>query len=389
MFIKIKNLINYILFLILSPFIRNKSNMSQTGNLLIIRLDAIGDYILFRNFLAVIKNDERYRQNKITLCGNILWKELAEILDAGYVDKFIWLDRKKFYGNLFYKFRLLRDIYNRHFETVINPTYTREILYGDEIVRASNAVRRIGNEGALDKHAKWKRKLFTDKYYTDLYPAGKGNLFEFYRNTEFFEHFLGKKIQLSKPQINSEVLELPFKLPEKYVVVFPGAKDSERRWSAAKFSEVSAFVIKEFDTKIIIAGSDWEKTIASEIISALNNDTAEDMTGRTGLAGLVKIIANAELLISNETGAVHIAAAVNTPFVCISNGNHLGRFHPYPEDIFSGAYYVYADEMERKLKENPGYAEELRFGSGLNINNITAAKVIKKVREILSDFNNN
>ncbi len=47
-----------------------------SNSLLIVRLDAIGDYILFRNFLKVIRNSEKFNNYTITLCGNTLWKDI-------------------------------------------------------------------------------------------------------------------------------------------------------------------------------------------------------------------------------------------------------------------------------------------------------------------------
>ena len=51
--------------------------------------------------------------------------------------------------------------------------------------------------------------------------------------------------------------------------------------------------------------------------------------GRTTLPGLAAVLAHAELLVGNETSAIHIAAAVGTPAVCIVGGGHYGRFMPY------------------------------------------------------------
>jgi ADP-heptose:LPS heptosyltransferase len=51
------------------------------------------------------------------------------------------------------------------------------------------------------------------------------------------------------------------------------------------------------------------------------------------LNALVEIVAGASLLVGNETGAVHIAASVGTPSVCIAGGGHYGRFVPYPSKI--------------------------------------------------------
>jgi len=93
-------------------------------SLLIIRLDAIGDYVLFRNYIEVLKNSEKYKDYKITLVGNIAWKSIAEELDSKYIDNFIWTDREKFEKNFIYRYKKLKKISSKGYDVVINPTYS-------------------------------------------------------------------------------------------------------------------------------------------------------------------------------------------------------------------------------------------------------------------------
>ena len=65
----------------------------------------------------------------------------------------------------------------------------------------------------------------------------------------------------------------------------------------------------------------------------------------TNLAELAELLRSAELLISNETSAVHIAVAVSTPSVCVLGGGHYGRFMPYPSDIAGGMSVVAIHKM--------------------------------------------
>ena len=55
------------------------------------------------------------------------------------------------------------------------------------------------------------------------------------------------------------------------------------------------------------------------------------MAGKTELTELSGLLSLSQLTISNDTGAVHLAAAIGTPMVCILGGGHFGRFVPYPK----------------------------------------------------------
>ena len=383
MIVKLINLFNYISFLPFRYLVRRKKVPVNSGTMLIIRLDAMGDYILFRNFLEVLKKNGKYAGFRITLCGNIEWKNLAEVFDKEFIEEFIWIDRKKFYNNFFYKYHILTKIHNSGFEVVINSAYTREILFGDLIVKVSDAKERIGCSGSLDKHAKWKRALLSDSYYTTLFNSKNENLFEFYRNKEFFENLLNRKLSIGKHYFNTGKLNIEKITGDKYVILVPGAKDKERIWDMENFVSVSQFIIKNYKLKVIVSGSENEKMLAETLISKLNPDYAYNLAGKVSLSSLVKYIEDAELLLSNETGPVHIAAAVNTPVICISNGNHLGRFNPYPKEIFQNAYYIYPHEVENIINSGSENQNNLRFKSEYDINEITPDRVKEVINKIL------
>ncbi len=380
--IKVLNLISHLVNLLLISILKFEKQIRTEKSLLIIRLDSIGDYILFRNFLKIIRNSEKYRNYRITLCGNIIWRDLAEELDSDFVDSFIWIDRKKLSNNIFYKYKILKSIYIKGFETVVDTTYSREILFGDSIISASNAKLRIGSSGALDKHTKWKRNLLTDKYYTKLINTTKNNVFEFYRNKEFFEKLLDNNFNLTKPEIEAD--KIKYVLPaEKYVVILPGAADEKRRWDVNNFGQISSYISRQFGFDIVLAGSESERAICGKLRKIINGENVFNVCSAISLPELVKLITNTELLISNETGPVHIAAATSTPFICISNGNHFGRFHPYPEEIFNAGCYVYPPQIMKHINSPEKLSELYRFESNLDINLIKPNDVIKQIPKVL------
>jgi len=385
LFIKIKNAINYFFTSIILFLIKLGSRKEKKGTLLLIRLDFIGDYILFRNFLGIIRNSAKYKNYNITLCGNIAWKDLAETFDKKVVNRFIWIDNKKFYRNLFYKYRVLNRIYKLGFETVIEATHSRAILYGDTIVNASKARIRIGSEGSGEKHVVWKRKLFTDKLYSSLIKISDNNLFEFEINRELFNSLLGEEINITKPDLDTSMLQQSEKIKNRYVLLFPGASQHNKKWSSKNFKEVAEFVIDNFPFNIALSGSKNESYLFDEIVPVNSGNRFLNFFGNT-LAELSKLIAEAKLLISNETSAIHIAAAVNTPFICISNGSHFGRFHPYPKEIFEEAYFIYPTEIVNKINDIKGLSEQYRFGSDLNINQIKPETVIPVIKKLLTKF---
>jgi len=381
MLIQARNFFNFLIFLVIDFFIGLKKENIKPASLLLLRFDSIGDYLLFRKFLRIIREDERYKNCKITLCGNIIWRELAETLDSDVIDEFIWMDRKKFLKSINYKFSFLKMIHTKGFETVINSTYTRELLFGDQIVKTSGAINKIGNSGSPDK--KNRVKIFSNNFYTKLIQPASENMFEFYRNKEFFENLLEKNSEIENPGIDLTKLKTYKGLPERYCVVFPGANDPKRRWNVGNFAEICEYLISEYNLSVVIPLSAGEKQIVEEISGIVKNDRIIDLSGKATLSELAKIIAGCKIVISNDTAAVHFAAAVNKKFLCITSGLYYGRFLPYPESIFSGGKYIFPKEITENLEDEKEPINNYRFSSDLDINSISAKQVKEKIRDLL------
>jgi len=384
--LKLRHIFSFILTKIMSFVISLARQKVNDKNILFVRLDSIGDYILLRNFFQFIRKDERYQKYKITLCGNIIWKELAEYFDKTVFDNFIWLDRQKFQENIFYRYYFLKKIYKLGFEVAIDTTYSREILFGDSIVAISKAKERIGCTGSIDNSAKWKRNLLSDTYYTKLLVSDNENLFEFYRNKDFFEKLLNRKLEIERTCI--DVPNISFQLPtqKKYILIFPGAQYENRIWKPENYAKVIEEIFNSTEYDVIITGSSAERPLAEVIVNFAGNSRLFDLTGKTSLIELVKLVSGAKMVIANETMAVHIAAAVKAPFVCISNGQHFGRFNPYPEEMFEDGYYIYPEEISDRIDQFQNLTKEYRFEAIHDINSIRTDKVTKLVRLVLSQI---
>jgi ADP-heptose:LPS heptosyltransferase len=289
------------------------------------------------------------------LCGNIIWKDLAETFDRNVIDDFIWINRKLFLHNFFYKYSILKMIYERGFEVAIDTIYSREILFGDIIIKAAGAKERIGSR-IVEKFSKYKKSIFSDRFYTKLIPVSESILFEFERNKEFFSNLLEKEIAVKKPSIDTLNIPSLKNTGKKYVVIIPGASRKNKMWSSNNFRKVAEYVLEKYPFNIIVSGSRQEEYLFGNIIPKGFEDRFINYFGCT-LSVFAKLISEAELVISNDTSAVHFAAASDIPFICIADGFHYGRFYPYPENIFAKGHYLFPRNFtpgkENNLMEIP------------------------------------
>lgn len=382
---KIKEITKYFIYFLINKLVKPSLNI-ESKSILLIRLDAIGDYVLFRNFIEILKTNTKYKDYSITLVGNEVWKSLSKELDNEYIDNFVWLNRSRFASDFEYRYKKLKEITSQGYEIILSPVYSREFFYGDNIVKLVTAREKIGNVGDLSNIKKWQKNI-SDKYYTKLIPARNEIIFEFYRNKEFFENLFGEEINIKKPYIDCKLLmkvNNSFELPEIFVALFIGASNESRKWPVEKFIEVGNHLKQKYGFEIILCGGIEDLKTAERFNKIIDENNFINLIGKTSLIDMLMIIKKASFLISNETFVPHVCVALDTPVLVISNGNHFGRFVPYPSEMTDKYFVIYHPEIEKDLKNYQKLINSYGYGSKLDINEISTNNVIEKLDKIFN-----
>ncbi len=310
----------------------------QEKHVIIFRHDGIGDYVLFRNFLEVLKKSPRFAGYKITLLGNAAWKDLAEFLDKDYIDKFIWLDKKSFTVDFFYRYKKFNEITAVKYDILIHP-FSREFFNADnDLAFLIKADKKIGSIRLPSFTKPYKNKIL-EKIYNELIPDVENVRFEFYKNKNFFEKLLSEtatgktnaEISLNRPFINlpahpadrssapalSSIADLKSKLgiSSPYAAFFIGASVKHRKWPPEYFAETARYLHTKYGFHIVLCGGKSELNDAAEFKKHYPSDLAgkasfTDAVGKISLIELLYIVKDASLVISNETMAPHIAMAL-------------------------------------------------------------------------------
>ena len=98
-----------------------------------------------------------------------------------------------------------------------------------------------------------------------------------------------------------------------------------------------------------------KKKLQKKIKKNISNKKLIDITGKTSLLEFIELIRLSKLVIANDSASVHIANAVETKSICISDGNNFGRFVPYPKDFKYAPKTIYNKQC---LERNWNYNED-------------------------------
>ena len=310
-----------------------------TGRLLIIRLDDIGDYVLFRNHLPMFKLSPRWKDHAITLLGNAAWRPLFEELDGDAVDQVIWADKAAYLCSADYRRELWVRLRKQGFSTVIAPSRTRPLMLDDASLLAAAPTHAIASPNT-HVHAAWN--AVSDALYDELVPTLDEHAHEFHFNGEFAARCCGRRFGGSRPYIRP----MPGHLDSPpYILCFVGANTRSKRWPWWRWTEFLRMDAGGLQQSAVLAGHGRSESDLARRVAERTN--VRSIVGATSLTEVLRWIGGASAVISNDTMAAHLGVSANRPTVIVANGvNHL-RFTEYGRARIGNVVSVYPPVFER------------------------------------------
>jgi len=113
-----------------------------------------------------------------------------------------------------------------------------------------------------------------------------------------------------------------------YAVLIPGSAHSDKCWPSERFAAVADKISDRFGLSVIAVGTAGESRLVDDI-NAGAKVNVKNLAGRTDAPVLISLLRNAKIVISNDTGPGHIAAALKVPLVIIYGRSNPVRVGPY------------------------------------------------------------
>ena len=115
-------------------------------------------------------------------------------------------------------------------------------------------------------------------------------------------------------------------VPGGYACLHPGARLPTRRWPAARFARV-ADRLSAMGLRIVLTGTGDERPLTRAVAAAASCPVV-DLAGETSIGGVAALIAQARVLVCNDTGVSHVAAGLGVPSLVVCCGADPERWAP-------------------------------------------------------------
>lgn len=244
----------------------------------------------------------------------------------------------------------LADALARHFELAIQ-------MHGSGVV-SNEVVASLGATTTAGFTAPGAAALDVAFPYPD-------ELHEVHRHLALLEHLGIANVgdELSFPTTDGdreEVAALGLGAGDGYAVVHPGAI-SGRRWSPGRFATVVDLL--SGDMPVVLTGNDAERAISAAVASRASSPVTH-LAGMTSLGALAALLDGARIVVTNDTGVSHLAAAVATPSVVLFLSSDPRRWAPRDTSRHRAVVHPAIARALAAHPERSGALEERCFTDG-------------------------
>jgi heptosyltransferase II len=294
--------------------------MSDYKNILVVRTDRIGDVILTTPALKALR--EKFRHSRITL---LVTPQTQSLVDKNpYIDEVLVDDRKNQHQGIMGFWKLVGEIRQKRYDLAIIYHTKRRTNY---LCGFAGIPIRLGyrdhNGGFLLTHQLKDERPSGKKHEADycldlLRPLGIVATERELHVSLHVEDERWAEEQIRKMGISGGITHA-----DQLIAVHLGASDPSKQWPIEYFAELMERMREKYSVRFVLVGA-ASLSQESKKLQELTKMLLWDMTGQTSLSQLASLLARCRLLISNDSGPVHVAAAVNTPVVSIFTRNQPG-----------------------------------------------------------------
>lgn len=283
-------------------------NSELIKNILLVRNDRLGEFILAIPAFRAIK--ARFPNSKLTIVVNPYLKELAQYIDCA--DEVITWENKRHKFSEIIKFS--RELKNRRIDlcVIFNPAQELNI-----ISFLAGIPVRIGYKRKLgillthtindEKHIRSRHEV---EYNLELAAVAGASV----KGRDLFLD-VGDELAIRGVDIAAQ---------EPFVALHPWTSDPVKDWQVNNFCALAKRIAAELKLKVFIIGARAVRQKNIQLPQNLGQGIV-DITDKTSLTQLAAILKKSRLLISADSGPVHLACAVNTPVLAIFRNDMPGK----------------------------------------------------------------
>ena len=302
----------------------------MNNRIIIVRMDRIGDVVLSSPAIKAVR--DAYPGSRISVLVRPYAREAVESNPC--IDEVITYDKSGREKGLLGKIKFISSLRSKKFDLaiILHPKNSSHIL-----VFLAGIPKRLGYNKKSGIFLT-KRILHTKQYGLKHEIDYALDLLRYIgiESTDKKLHFPVNRE--SEERIKSLFDKNGISQNDLIITIHPAASCRSRRWALERFAKASDSLAEMYNARIIIISGPGEDKLMGDKVASLMKSKPFNLAGKTSVSDLASILRRSHLLISNDSGPVHISCAVGTPVISIFSRKDRGlspsRWGPVgPKDI--------------------------------------------------------
>ena len=293
--------------------------------ILIFEVNWRGDVLFSTPAIRAIR--KKYPDSFITA---LVVPRCREILEQNpNIDEIVIYNEHQGHKSLLGKLSLIRQLRRKQFDLafIFHRSFTRALM-----------IYLAGIPGRIGYNIKRRGFLLTQKVKL---PRGKVHKVEYFLNmvrkagikteTRFYEFYTSQE---DKNWVSQALGEKGINNKDFLVILNPGGNWKPKRWLVDRFAELADKLVKIYDAKIVITGASKDEHLA-EAIANLAKARLVSFCGKTNLKRLGALLEKANLIISGDSGPLHIGVALGVKAIALFGPTSPDTTGPYGKGEYS------------------------------------------------------
>jgi len=288
--------------------------LGQVLNILLFKLRYLGDVLLTTPAIRLLRRS--YPKARITMVVNKGTEDM--ILHNTNIDRILTVDRsiaksKNLLRRFQYERAFVKELRSVQYDLCVDFEYGQR---GAILSLISGARHRVG----LETLSYWRNWIY---HYRVPFPE-RTHAVQF--NMALLDKSIGLRtddkcleLQTSKEDdryVDTWMSENGLEKGGKFIVCHPGARWWFKQWPEDRFAQLADQVQEEMQLKVVFSGGVADVSAVQEIAGRMTTP-CHSLAGQTTPLQLAALIKRAQIFIGNDSGPMHIAAAVDTPVVAL------------------------------------------------------------------------
>ncbi len=302
--------------------------VKRKHNVLLVAITRLGDMLQMSPTIVGIKQENPAARVTIviekqfsSICSGIPGIDEVIELDLGFVCRELHREGDGVIEAYSYLEKMVDELRNKNFDYCLNMSNSAYTALLIKMLGVEDNRGWLSDEEGYRIMADPWAMLFAAFVYHSNRDYNSLNLVDIFRcSAEVTKHPLGLQYKVSEESrafTDDFISRFPFVDGAPLICVQAGASQKKRQWSTSYFAAVSRYLVEELGANVIYTGAPAEAEIIDAILAEYPHPRVVSAVGKTNFDQLAGILERASLLVTGDTGPMHLSVAVGTPVVAL------------------------------------------------------------------------